>query len=272
MSLRVLLSGFVAFGVALLIVSTAAAQRNRNPAMQPQPLQPIKISGTLASTGPNMVQLTTNQNQTIYVMVGPNTQVSVTGTAEQDYLKSGVTVEFVAEVAKGGAVTDKIGHLRIVSLTADRPAGLSPPEPALVEKKGEKGAKPEEEKPLLPGGGLLDSKPAKGRSSAMQFPGKFTVRGAIKLCKDGKLTVAASHGPTIKADLAGDLSIDVDMVDLRAAQRDDRVTVNGLTSQARPNMVMAESIKIELANPLSGAKKHAARPAKTPAAHAGQAK
>ena len=37
-------------------------------------------------------------------------------------------------------------------------------------------------------------------------------------------------------------------------------------------MVLAQSIEVELANPLSGAKKHATRPAKTPAARPAKTK
>ena len=122
------------------------------------------------------------------------------------------------------------------------------------------------------GGDLSASKPGKAQSSAPQFPGTFTVRGTIKMCKDGKITVSAGRGPTVKAELANDVTIDVDMADLRVAQRDDKVTVNGLTSQARPNMVMAKSIKIELANPLSGAKKHAAGRQDTGHPHPAKAK
>ena len=36
-------------------------------------MQPIKTGGTLVAAGQNQIQLSTNTNQTIYVMVGPNT-------------------------------------------------------------------------------------------------------------------------------------------------------------------------------------------------------
>ena len=289
MPLCVRSSGCLALGVLLLAASTAMAQLDwdkKRERPKPPPLQPIKTSGMLVSSGPNAVQLLTNQKQAIFVMVGPGTQVTVTGTAEQDYLKSGVTVEFTAAVDKEGAVKDKIGHLAVVSLAADRPAGLFPPDVPL-EKKGDK---PEEEKLLLPsdleaaqkargkkdaaglGSGLSGGNSAKGRGSRPRLPGAFTVRGTIKLCKEGKITVAVGRGPTIKAELARDVKIDVNMADFRAAQRGDRVEASGLTSEARPNVVLAESITINLANPLSGPKKHAARPGKTPAADAGRAK
>jgi hypothetical protein len=258
-----------------------------NPAMQRmQAMQSIKTGGKLVSASQSQIQLSTNTNQTINVTIGPDTEMSVTGTAEQDYLKSGVTIEFVAEIDKTHAVKEKIIKLTVVSLSTDRPAGLSPPEFTTTEKKGKNGDKADA-KPLQPDPGAGDAGPAKGRSkkeadpfgnkpskagSAPQLPGTFTVRGTIKMCKEGKITVSAGRGPTIKAELANDATIDVDMADLHAVQRDDKVTVNGFVSQARPNMVLAKSISIELANPLTGAKKHATRPAKTPVSHPAKAK
>ena len=257
--------------------------------------QRIKTGGTLVSASQNQIQLSTNTNQTIYVMIVPDTQVSVTGTAEQDYLKSGVAVEFVADVAKGGVVKEKIKHLTVFSPTTDRPVGLFPPDFSIPDTKGEKGERGDKANPLAPdpglgeappakarkprgntetdpqGGDLFTSKPGKGQNSVPRPPGTFTVRGTIKMCKNGAIKLAAGR-TAITGELGDDATIDVDMADIRIAQRDDKVTVNGITTQARPNMMMAEAIKIELANPLSGAKKRPGRPAKTPAAHTGKAK
>ncbi len=271
MSIRVLPSGVVAFGLALLIVSTAEAQlpRNRNPGMQQ--MQPIKTAGTFVMAAQNQLQMSTNTNQKILVKFGPDTEVSVSGTAEQDYLKSGVNIEFVAEVDKNHTVQDKITHLLIITPTTDRPAGLFPPDFATPDKKDAKGdgekakpfgadpgigdappAKGRKKKEADPfGADPFASKPSKARSSAPQFPGTFTVRGTIRMCKDGKITVSAGRGASIKAELKDDVTIDVDMADLRAAQPDDRITVDGFANQGMPNMVLAKSIKIELANPLS---------------------
>jgi hypothetical protein len=292
MLLRIVSSAFVALSVVLLLGSTAKAQfppRNRNQVMQ-QP-QRIKISGTLVAVAQNQVQLTTNTNQTIYVMIVPETEVSVTGTAEQDYLKSGVAVELVADVAKGGAVKEQIKRLTVFSPTADRAVGLFPPDFSIPDKKDDNGAKAGALPPGLPpdnappgkprkrgntdgdpqGGDLFNSKPSKGQNSVMRPPGTFTVRGTIKTCKNNAIRLAAGR-TAISGELSNDVSIDVDMSDIRIAQRDDKITVNGITNQARPNMVMAQAIKVELAAPLSGAKKHTTRPAKTPAVKASKPK
>jgi len=247
-----------------------------NPAMQR--VQSIRTVGTLVSANQNQIQLATNTNQTIYVMMGPDTEVSVTGTAEQDYLKAGVCVEFVAEVDKSHTVKEKIIKLQVISLSADRPAGLLPPDFASVDKKADPGigdtapAKGSKKKETDVFGDSSGRKPARTQSGAPQLPGTFTVRGTIKMCKDGKITVSAGRGPTVKAELDNDAKIDVDLADIRVAQRDDKITVNGLTSQARPNMVMAKSVKIDLANPLTGAKKHSTRSAKTPVNRPAKAK
>ncbi len=91
------------------------------------------------------------------------------------------------------------------------------------------------------------------------------------MCKEGKITVQAGHGPTVKADLGDDVAIDVDMADLTAAQPDDAVEVDGFTGPKGPSLVMGKSIKIELAKPLTGAKKHSTH-TKSPAAHPSKAK
>jgi len=296
MSFRLLSTWFAALGVTLLMVSSALAQppNRNNPGMQGmQRMQKIKVVGTFVTADQTHIQMSTNTNQPVMVLTGPDTEVSVTGTAEQEYLKSGVNVEFVAEVDKTHTVKDKITKLLVISPTADRPIGLFPPESATPVKKAGKGENAEGEKHGPPGpgpgpdpgiggppgpprqrrppanadadsqgGDLFNGKPAKAKKNVPQFPGTFTVRGTIKMSKNGAITVSAGRGPTVKAVLANDATIDVVMSDFHAAQRDDKVTVNGFTNQAHPNMVMAESISIELANPLTGAKKRTTRPAK----------
>jgi hypothetical protein len=274
MSLRNYSFGVIVLAIAVLTALPVLAQP---PGMRPQE---IKTAGTVVALNQNQLQLTTNTNQTIYVMFGPNTQVSVSGKAEESFLKSKVNVEFVADIEKGGAVKEKIFKMLIVSPTADRPLGLFAPEFA-TPTKGKKGDKDDNAKPAAHDPGFGDTMPAKkgkkksddsfGDSSTSKsakpgsIPGTFTVRGTIKTYKNNQISVSTGHPPTIKAEVANDVTIDVEMADLSAVQRDDQVKVTGLTTQARPNIVMAKSITVELANPLSGAKKHTTKPAKTPA-------
>ena len=161
MSLRLLSSGLVALGLALLIVPTAQAQFPRN---RMQNMQPIKTGGRLVQTTQDRIQISTNTNEKIVVMVGPETEVSVSGTAEQDYLKSGVTVEFVAEVDKAHVIKEKIVKLLVVTPTSERPVGLSAPEFATPDKKSEKNGG-EKAEPMPGDAGVGDAPPAKGRKA-----------------------------------------------------------------------------------------------------------
>jgi len=269
---RFRVSGLPAIALVLVTALPAAAQRGR---LLPgiQQAQTIKAQGKLVSATPSQMQILTDSQQTIYVMIGQNTQVSIKGTAELEYLKSGLCVEFVAEVAKGGAVKDKIDHLVIVTPSADQPIGFSPPELGTSGKKSDKDddapaangrgprGKPDAD-PLLRGD--PPSKASKARGGATQFPGTYTVRGTLKMVKNGAITVATGRGPTVKAELSSDATIDVEATDVRMAQPDDAVTVKGVTSQARPNMIVAQSVTVELASPLTGKKR--AKPGKTPPA------
>jgi hypothetical protein len=265
-----------------------------NQAMKQQRPQRMRTQGTFISANQSQLQLTTNTNQVMTIGLVQSTEVSVTGTAEQSYLKSGVLVEFVAEVPKGGAVAEKISQLTVVSPDADRPPGLYPPDTAPQKKSdpGDKGvgvpirgagANPAKAAAADPGigddpvkpakgtkkhadaGDLFGAAPAKSKSGVLKPPGTFAVRATVKSCKDGKIMLGAGHNTSIKAELASDVTIDVDMTELRVVQRDDKVTVDGIGTQAQPTYVAAKTIKVELANPLTGSKKRPSKTAKTPA-------
>jgi hypothetical protein len=254
---RFTVSGVVAIALALLNILPAAAQPFGRGNAGRMPMMAKSIKGTIVSVSPSQIQISVD-SKPLYVMIGQNTNVSVTGTAEPEYLKAGMSVEFVAEVAKGGAVKDKVDHLTLVTVSSDRPAGLLPPDVGGGKKGGKEGKALGNQDADAPVGGDAASpktgRTGKSHTATPQFPGTFTVRGTLKMCKNGKITVAAARGPTVKAELADGATIDVDLADLRTAQRDDAVTVKG--SQVRPGMIAAESVTIELANPLTG-KKHA---------------
>ena len=179
MSLRVLSLGFVTPIATLLLFSTAQAQLQRygNQAVQQQQmqqmqqLQPVKSVGKLVSANPNQIQLTNGAGQTVDVMIGEDTEVSVTGKADPDYLKSGVTVEFLAEVAKGGTVKEKITHLSVVTPT-DRPIGLLSADTFALDQK--KAGKEDEEKadPVAPDNVAAKASPAKAAPAKGSKSGK----------------------------------------------------------------------------------------------------
>ena len=62
------------------------------------------------------------------------------------------------------------------------------------------------------------------------------------------------------------------MSDLHAVERDDRITVSGVTDPGPSEHDLAKSIKIDLANPLYGGRRNAPRPAKSTAEPTSKAK
>ncbi len=244
-------------------------------------MQQVRAEGTFVAVGgATQFQMIDKDKRPIYVMIGQNTKVQVSGGADIDYLKAGVCVEFLAEVPKGGIVTEKLDKLSVFTPSTDRPLGLAAAELAARAKKDEKDKEGGEkgpdakEKPLAPDPGLDAPSPkartgrAKPRAdqfgseapaaksgrgaAALQPPGTFTVRGTVKSCTNGKLRVSPGRGPVITVDLAEGAEIDVDSTDIRLAQRDDKVSVTG---KAMQNRVMAESVTIELSSRLSSGKK-----------------
>ena len=122
-----------------------------------QQMQPIKSVGKLVAANANQIQSRTRgpddlrRDQRRY-------QVSVTGTADLDYLKSGVTVEFVAEVAKGGTVKEKITHLTVISPTTIGPLACT----RRRRSPEKKAAKDEDRRPIR----SPDKAPARRRPTA----------------------------------------------------------------------------------------------------------
>ena len=250
------------------------------------PPKPIDIKGSVVAIQGNVIGVKSDDKGFIKVLVLPATQTHLVGTATADYLQSRVYVEFVADLDKAGATQKDIEQLTVFSPSADRPAGLFPEGAASKKdkdadagdggKKAKKAAK-KKSKPAADAGGDAGGGDAMfgvgaSKSGAIKPPAVCTVRGAIKTVKGNHITVAAGK-TMVKATLAENPTIDVDMTDCRAATQGDSISVTG---QQMPNMVVAESVRIDCTNPLSGPKKRGshANHAKTdkPAAEHGSAK
>jgi hypothetical protein len=85
----------------------------------------------------------------------------------------------------------------------------------------------------------------------VQLPGTYVVRGTIKSLKDGKFVVKIARG-TVKAEVDDNAEINVDTSDLKFARKGDNVSVKG---RGNGTMVLAESVTVQGAEPLTGRKK-----------------
>ncbi len=224
--------------------------------------------GTVEKIVAGGVVMTTKDGQALNVVVTQATKLHLTGSATADFIKQGVAVEFTAEVDKTRTVKEKVASLTVVTLSTERPAGL------FAEGSPGAGAAAQDNVGFMVKGSGADAAPAdkgakkaekKKPAAAVQLPGTCVVRGTVKSCKAGKLTVSFGRG-AVKADLDDDPQIAVDLADISQARPGDTISVRGRAYRQLPGLVQAESVTIQAAEPLSGgAKKKPAKADKKPA-------
>jgi hypothetical protein len=227
---------FAKFGYVLLLSSLAAL--STSPALaqkisdadkaQVMQLMLVNVSGKVAGVQAGKVFVTTSADEQYIIHVFENmANVGVTGTAQLDYLKPGVFVRFtVPEIDKKGNATGELTDFSIYTPSEDiRPSVLSD------DVTGEKG-------PWL----------VSGRIQSITKKGKATID-----CGTAKIKVQFPESPEIK----------VEVRDYSLAQEGDEVLVTGFLAKPPKDMqgeaqvaeVVGETVEINLAEPLTGAKK-----------------
>ena len=201
--------------------------------------RPIGLTGIIQKIVPGGIVMSNRNGQAITVMVTPATKVRLTGLATSDFIKPGIAVEFTAEVDKKHTVAEKITSLSVVTLTAQRIAGLFP--------VGTENANPAGADNI----GSVAGKNAEKHKAAppIQLPATLVVRGQVKSFKAGKLMVTLGHGG-VKAELADNAHIAVDLADINAARKGDHIMVRCRAIQR--GMPQADSVTIRAADLFSG--------------------
>ena len=222
----------------LLGVGVSQAQQWRGQ-QRPMPQQgaPLNVKGTIVAIGSGSVKVLSN-NATMLFAIAPAAQIKVTGTAELDYLRPHVYIQFTAEAEKEtGIVKEPVGKLTIASPPATPPA----------EKKHGKPADT----------GL------NGLNADTLAPG--TIGGHITSIKVNKVTVKPiARGKPITFELTDTPVIDVNSTDITLAKNGDTIDLQG-TKFPQGNGGMINTATITLAQPLTGThkKKPAAKPKKS---------
>ena len=234
----------------------------------PQGPSPLNLSGNVEITGKGGLKMKTAAGW-VLVQIARATKVQFTGKATRDFLKTGVPVEFTAEVDEKHVVNDAVTQLTIVSLSADRGPGLfaegsSETKPAAANNLGFGGAP-------APNAAAdkTASRAAPRKAEAVKLPATCVVRGKITSFKDGKFIVSTGHG-TITGEVDEEAEINVATTDLKFARKGDSVSVKGRNAG---NTVLADSVTVQASETLTGKKKPKAHsPAKKDKAPAGDDK
>lgn len=200
---------------------------------QPQQPQPVEISGTVEGVASGGLAVAGENEQSWQVVIPRNANVHVVGEATVEFLHAGLFVEFEAELNERGVIQGKIAELKIVSPSADRPAGVFP-------AGGD-------------GFGGQEGAPPKGAKRGAPAAGKHRVLGRLAAARGGKYSVSARG--TMPFELAEDAKIAVDVSDWSVAAKGDKITVKGMMMPGRQGFAQAQEVKIELSEPLTGGKK-----------------
>ncbi len=257
------------------------AQRQAMGQMQSQPHQ-VNFTGTIerASRGYLQVAGGDQQSPPWQVYLTPETTIHLTGTAESDFLKRGLTVEFQADLDAQGKGSGELGDLTLIG-PRDKRLGVSEAASGGVQVAARKGASDGERK-------AAKAPVHNGSEGKGIEPGPHHVIGRVVSFnkKDNLLIVQAPRSPHIQVKLAESPKITVDMSNLAYAAEGDKVTVRGLevpnrTAIQRParmfqppfaqnprgiqnqmaaqgsHIVQAQEVKVEKLEPLSGVRKKA---------------
>jgi hypothetical protein len=225
--------------------------------------QPVQIQGTIQNiVKGSIVVLDSNTQIPWRVAILPVTKVQVSGTATADSLRTGLVLEFTAEIDGTGVIREKVDELTITSLTPQKQMGLFPPDAANAgddqgssgTAKGDasngKAAKPDKRTARAHG------KAAANAAAA----GKYRIVGRLLLGRGGALSIQPGRG-VVPFALADDATIRVEMADFSAVSRGSAVSVSAMMMPNRPGLAQAMQVKVTLPEPAGGVKK---RPAAKP--------
>ncbi len=216
----------------------------RQPAIK-QATQPVQINGTIEGVMRGMIAVVDDNNQPWRVAVPVGAKISVTGTVTFDFLRSGLFVEFQAELNDRGEIQAKIDELTIVTISRERPIGLFPAGAAAGGDQDGFGA-----------GREGDEKKRGGRTGKKRglAAGAYRIVGRLIVGRGGKLSIQTDRG-TARFELTEEPKINVYLADYTVAAKGDKVSIRGVMLQNRPGLARAKKVEIELAEPLAGAKK-----------------
>lgn len=237
-------ASLLAGALVVAVGSQASAQfpRARFPKFQNQATEPYEGSGKVSEVGPEGVMFKDSDGKTVVASVSPTSikEITVTGTAEPGFLSPGLVVRLMAKMSKKGLIEEKIEKLQVVEPSETYKIGL--------------------QADLAPGENLKDAE--------KNGPVNYVIIGPIRSFKNNQLQIAVP-GKAVRAEVAEDCEIELDVTNYLLANEGDEVSVKGKTFKApqvggaAPSQlfVIAEKLQITLAKPLSapGKKKGSSR-------------
>jgi hypothetical protein len=246
---------FLAVGLTLCLPTLLHAQlpaqqynpyRSQTGRQQQATMQPLEVSGTIRMVARTGIALTNNMNQTWRVAILPVTKVQVTGPATRDCLRSGLAVEFTADIDSHGAIQGKVDSLTVITLTKDKQMGLSSPDAdsGFGEPAADDSGKPAKRTTRTSAKTAKTAKTAKAAPHA-QAAGNYRIIGQLVVGRGGALSVKPGR-TMLPFELAEQPKINLDVADLTLARPGQEISVKGYVSPRQPGTIQAAEVKIKL--------------------------
>lgn len=201
------------------------------------------ISGSIKAMSGSLVQVAAGGGENWIVQVDARPQdVVFQGAADPAFVKPGMLVEFKARLNKRGEAAEPVSSLTIFTVREGRGTGVAA-EGGLNKGEAELfSSKPEE--------------PAKKGPKGKEEDALYQVAGQITKLSRGEMTLNCA-GTVVKADLAKDAKVMIDVNHLQFAQAGDKVEIRGRYPMGQKNngQALATAITVIGSKPLGEPKK-----------------
>jgi hypothetical protein len=198
-------------------------------------VQPVEVSGTIRAVARAGIVVGNDNNQMWKVaIVSPTkfsvgTKVQVTGAAQASNLRSGLVVEFSADLDNRGRIQGKVDTLTVTSITREKPMGIFPDDSGFAGNDADKTAK----------------RSGHGKSGRAQIIGRCRIVGRLVVARGGALSVQGGRG-TLSFELGEQPRVMIDMADMSLVRPGQEVSVKGIASPRQPNMIQATEVMVKL--------------------------
>jgi hypothetical protein len=198
----------------------------------------LNTSGTIKGLRPGLLLVASETGEQWLVQLRTRpADLAFTGAAELAFLKPGMLVQFTGKFNKRGQCVEPIGSVTIFTVREGYALGVAPEGAGGIE--GTKGlfGDAKAEKPV----------PKKDEIATYRVAGQLA-----KLSRTGEMTINAG-GTSIKADLADNATVSVDVNNLAFAREGDKIELRGQYYPAQKGQAWATWVSISAKEPLAGA-------------------
>ena len=238
----------VLFGLGSIVSAQDYGVRIQQPQVQREALQ---CSGTVKQVGRGVIGVTADSGDQWLVQVEARPQdLSFTGTAEASFVKPGMWIRFTSKLTRRGDAKDPIASAEIYTPGEGNGVGVYAEGTDQVGGGGERGGlfTPAEEKPVA------KAKP-KAEPKVRDEDTVYRVGGQVsKISRLGELTISAG-GTSVKAKLAEDAKISVNMGDLAYLQVGDKIEFRGWYPAGTKGQAVANQVTASASQPLTDTSK-----------------